>query len=249
MEYEGQLTIDTSELEDADAGTWLLSFEAEGRRYAERSFSVRRASTLSFDAGPEPVRRKVTFAGKLRRASWERSRFEGVKGERVRVLRLGPVETPNPKRVALLTTKKKGRYSNKQPFPGTDRYQATYAGTAAVAAVSSRVDAVARAEADDPRGDRAGLAVLDHVAGAGVEGDLALATAGGPHLGVPDDPAAVGVELELADRAAGHGARQGVHRRGVVDLAPGDRGPGSPAGRRRPGGRARTSGPRWRRRR
>jgi hypothetical protein len=142
VEYEGQLTIDTSELEDADAGTWVLSFEAEGRRYAERTFSVRRASTLSFDAGPEPVRRKVTFAGKLRLASWERSRFEGVKGERVRVLRLGPVEAPNPRRVALLTTRKKGRYANKQPFPGTDRYQATYAGTAAVAAVTSRVDAV-----------------------------------------------------------------------------------------------------------
>ena len=143
VEYEGQLTVDTAELEDADAGTWLLSFEAEGRRYAERTFSVRRESRISFDAGPEPVRHdKITFAGKLRRASWERSRFEGVKGERVRVLRLGPVETASPRRVALLTTKKKGRYSNRQPFPGTDRYQATYDGSAAVAPVTSRVDTV-----------------------------------------------------------------------------------------------------------
>lgn len=143
VEYEGQLTIDTSELEDADAGTWLLSFEAEGRRYAERTFKVQQDTRLSFDAGPEPVRhKKITFSGVLRRASWERGRYEGVKGERVRVLRLGPVETPNPKRVALLTTKKKGKYRNKQPFPGTDRYQATYDGTAAAAAVASRVDTV-----------------------------------------------------------------------------------------------------------
>lgn len=144
VEYEGQLTLDPSELEDADAGSWLLSFEAEGRRYAERTFHVRRATELTFNAGPEPVRRDtVTFSGVLRRVSWERGRFEGVKGERVRVLRLGPVDAPQPKRVALLTTKKKGKYTNKQPFPGTDRYQATYAGTESAAAAESRVDKVA----------------------------------------------------------------------------------------------------------
>ena len=32
----------------------------------------------------------------------------------------------------------------KQPFPGNDRYQATYAGTDAVAPVASRVDTVKR---------------------------------------------------------------------------------------------------------
>lgn len=143
VEYEGQLTIDPSQLEDADAGSWLLSFEVEGRRYDERTFHVRRASELTFNAGPEPVRKnRITFSGRLRQVSWERGRFEGVKGERVRVLRLGPSDAPHPTRVALLTTKKKGKYKNKQPFPGTDRYQATYAGTDSTAAAASRVDTV-----------------------------------------------------------------------------------------------------------
>ena len=144
VEYEGQLTLDPSELEDADAGSWLLSFEAEGRRYAERTV-------------PRPARHRADLQRRsragaarhdhvLRRAppgEWERGRFEGVKCERVRVLRLGPADAPQPKRVALLTTKKKGRYTNKQPFPGTDRDQATYAGTDSAAAAESGVDKVA----------------------------------------------------------------------------------------------------------
>ena len=94
VEYEGQLTIDTSELEDADAGTWLLSFEAEGEPL--RGAHLRGpAATPCSPSTPALSRCGATRSPSPARcawARWERGPLRGRQG------RAGPRAAARPGR-------------------------------------------------------------------------------------------------------------------------------------------------------
>ena len=142
--FSGSYTVDPADLENADAGQWLASYELDGTRYDETTFQVRRATTLTFDAGPEPVRHHtITYRGVLKRADWERGRYRGYRGEELEILALDPVNGQTVPNVAIARPSKKGRYYVRQPFPGANRYAARFAGDKVSAPVTSKEDPVA----------------------------------------------------------------------------------------------------------
>lgn len=144
--YSAFHPVDPVLLRNPDAGTWQISYEIEGERYAGTTVAVRRATRLAFDAGPEPVRHgKVTFKGRLERADWEWRAWRSYGKKRVLVSALGPEDGGTRVVVAKDRTSSSGRYRVTKRFPGTDRYQASYAGGSNAAPSLSRVDTVRRA--------------------------------------------------------------------------------------------------------
>lgn len=141
----GTFTADASRLANADAGEWVFEFAAGDVGFSYAPVNVLRQTTLSFDAGPEPLRRshRLTFRGVLRVADWERDRYRGLAGQPLRIFAVDSQTTPVWVPLVEPTTGRHGRYRVRVQVPGPDRYRAVYLGTAGVAHVTSRTDAVA----------------------------------------------------------------------------------------------------------
>lgn len=143
----GTATINASELMNADAGEWLFHFDASGVEGGVRPLNVLRRTTLSFDAGPEPLRRNhgLTCHGTLRAADWERGSYRGVRGQEVRINALDgqPPGTLVP--VAVTQTKRHGHYRVRTEVAGPNRFQAVSGSiySSPLSFAVSRIDTIA----------------------------------------------------------------------------------------------------------
>lgn len=122
----GTLMIDASDLENADAGEWLFQFDAGDLEGGLWPLNVLRRTTLSFDAGPEPLRRnhRLTFHGTLRAADWERGSYRGVRDQEVRINALDAQPPGMLTPVAVTQTHGHGRYRVRTTVAGPNRFQA-----------------------------------------------------------------------------------------------------------------------------
>lgn len=142
--WQGSLPVEPRSLRNSDAGTWPTTYRVNGAGKDELAVSnkVLRASRITFNAGPEPVRnQRITYSGKLERASWNRLRYFGWSGRTVSVM--GFFEDHGvSKQVAATVTRRDGTYRRTQRFPGADEYRADVARTSTTAAAHSRTDHV-----------------------------------------------------------------------------------------------------------
>ncbi len=79
--WKGSLKISPKSLTNSDAGVWPITYKVTGGATDSLTTDgqVRRASRLTFNAGPEPVKNgKITYAGKLERASWTSKKYYGI---------------------------------------------------------------------------------------------------------------------------------------------------------------------------
>ena len=137
----GVYAVDPVLLRNPDAGTWHATYEVDGQVYAAATLQVRRATRLTFGAGP--VRHhKVTFSGRLERADWEWRAYRAYGRKRVVVSALGT--DGHLTSVARAKTTKHGKYHVRKRFPGPGGYQAGYAGNATSAPTTSPVVTVGR---------------------------------------------------------------------------------------------------------
>ncbi|SER29778.1 hypothetical protein [Microlunatus flavus] len=143
--YRGTFTADAAALTNADAGEWLFEITLGDVGFGLRPYDVLRRTRLSFDAGPEPLRRnhRLTFRGALQVADWERDRYRGLAGQPVGIVAIDSQTTVPWVPLVETTTRRHGRYRVRHEVPGTDRYEAVYHGTRGIAFTVSRIDAVA----------------------------------------------------------------------------------------------------------
>lgn len=142
--WVGDLRLQPKTLRNSEAGTWTVRYEVSGEHpdtTDDPVGQVVRQTRLSFDAGPEPVRKdRITFSGRLERANWNTRRFSGI-SKQVHVNRID--EGGGFSEVAAPTTRDSGRFSVTQAFPGAGTYQVYYPGGTVSASVYSRTDRVA----------------------------------------------------------------------------------------------------------
>jgi hypothetical protein len=141
----GSLVVDASQLVNADAGEWVFEFRAGEVSSVSAPVDVQRETRLSFDAGPEPLRRnhRLTFAGTLRAADWERGAYRGVRGQEVVVFAIDGQTTPTWEPLAVLQTQRHGRYRTRAQVAGPNRFEAVFRGTFPLHQATSRIDTVA----------------------------------------------------------------------------------------------------------
>jgi len=110
--WEGGLAVDPTALRNSDAGVWPTTFAVTGDHQDSLTVPNRvlRASRISFNAGPEPVRNnRLTYTGKVRRASWSTHRYVADGDRRVEVgYQFDPHEEGDV--VARPLTRASGRY-------------------------------------------------------------------------------------------------------------------------------------------
>ena len=141
--WKGSLKISPKSLTNSDAGVWPITYKVTGGATDSHTTDgqVRRASRLTFNAGPEPVKNgKITYAGKLERASWTSKKYYGIsrKLEITRAVK----DSEELFTVATPTTKSTGKYRVTQKFPGTGRYWADYLGSSTTHGSSAPADNV-----------------------------------------------------------------------------------------------------------
>jgi hypothetical protein len=144
--FRGTLVVDASHLLNADAGEWDFEFSAGDVSTVTRPVWVQKRTKLSFDAGPEPLRRnhRLTFHGTLRAADWQRSSYRGIRGQQVVIFALGSQTTPKREALAELQTKRHGRYRVRTEVAGPNRFQAVFrGGDLGLYQSLSRIDTVA----------------------------------------------------------------------------------------------------------
>ena len=141
----GTFTADATQLTNADAGEWVFDFAAGDVSSASYPVNVLRATTLSLNAGPEPLRRnhRLTLRGRLRVADWEHDRDRGLRDQPIRIFAIDSQTTPVWVPLAEPQTGRHGRYRVRREVPGPDRYQAVYLGTNGIAQATSPIDEVA----------------------------------------------------------------------------------------------------------
>lgn len=141
--WRGSLKIDPKKLRNTDAGTWRVRYEVRGEAVdsADNVGHVRRATRVSFDAGPEPVRHgRITFTGTLERASWSAHRYRALD----RTLTVQTFEADGVEHADLLAlrTGSDGRFRSTVRFPGNGTYWAYFEGDDASGSATSRRDRV-----------------------------------------------------------------------------------------------------------
>ena len=142
--WEGSTKIAPKSLRNSDAGTWALTYQAKGadaEKVTGQAY-VLRASRLSFNAGPEPVKDgKLSYAGKLERASWNKHHYYGYR-QQVSLFDDDGASDDGPDLLAQPTTTKKGTFRVTQNYRGPGDYFADFTGTGTTAASHSQVDHV-----------------------------------------------------------------------------------------------------------
>jgi len=141
--WEGRLKVSPKSLTNSDAGVWPITYKVTGGATDSQTTDglVRRASRLTFNAGPEPVRNgKITYAGKLERASWTSKKYYGI-SRKLEIVRTVP-DNEEPSVVATPTTKSTGAYRITRTFPGAGRYWADYRGSSTTHGSSAPADNV-----------------------------------------------------------------------------------------------------------
>ncbi|WP_320780109.1 calcium-binding protein [Streptomyces sp. CRN 30] len=139
-------------LSNANAGTWYVEawIDAEDGDFVWEekagSFKFQRATKLTVNATPEPVKKgkTITVTGNLTRANWETLKFGGYSSQSVKLQfkKKGTSTYKDVKTVKAGTGKSAGKLKTtvKATVDGTYRY--SFAGNSAAAAVSSAGDAI-----------------------------------------------------------------------------------------------------------
>lgn len=142
--WVGDLVLRPKTLRNSEAGSWTVRYEVDGAHpgVEEDPYGqVVRQTRVSFNAGPEPVRKdKIAYSGRLERANWNTRRFSGISKD-VHINRIA--EDDGFSEVATPRTRDNGKFRIKQPFPGPGTYQLYYPGDTISASVYSRSDHVA----------------------------------------------------------------------------------------------------------
>jgi hypothetical protein len=144
VQWKGALSIAPRTLDDDDAGRWPTTFKVTGAVPDSHSFnsSVRRAVRISFNAGPEPVRKsRITYSGHLERASWDTRTYRDLRGRTVSIYQIR-LDGEDMDEVAAAKTGADGRYRLTRRYSGPGVYVAVYDGTRYTAEKWSRRDRV-----------------------------------------------------------------------------------------------------------
>lgn len=144
VHWVGKLAINPKSLDNSDAGAWPVTFSVTGEQADQLTIKIEvlRASRLSFNAGPEPVRdKKLTFAGTLTRASWNTDRYVPLKKQKVTVwYELKGQDDSEIEPIVDVRTNADGRYRVTRPTEGSGEYYASWAGTSTTGSQMSRQD-------------------------------------------------------------------------------------------------------------
>lgn len=131
------------------AGTWKVWAVAVGKDadYVQKdnakSFKVQRASKLTVNASPEPVKkgRTITVTGKLTRANWDTGRYAGYTGQSVK-LQYKKKGAKTYSTLKTIKTNSKGDLKTTVKASADGYFRYSFAGTSTTPAVNSTADFV-----------------------------------------------------------------------------------------------------------
>ncbi|NUV61428.1 calcium-binding protein [Streptomyces sp. CAI-85] len=137
----------TNEVANALAGIWHVSPGAvSGNRvqssdYSYSTVKVQRASQLTVDATPEPVKKgkTVTVTGKLSRANWDTHKYAGYSGQPVK-LQFRKKGSSTYTTIKTVTTSSTGTLKTTVKASADGYYRYSFAGTTTTPAVNSSGD-------------------------------------------------------------------------------------------------------------
>ncbi|MHA5047258.1 calcium-binding protein [Streptomyces sp. SD15] len=149
----GSFTVDPRvyDVVNDEAGTWYVDawVDAKGDdsnfiwKEKAGSFKLQRASKLTVNASPEPVKKgkTITVTGALTRANWESGKYAGLSGQSVKLqFKKKGTTTYTTVKTIKSTTGGALKTTVTASVDGTYRY--SYAGIASTAAVSATGDAI-----------------------------------------------------------------------------------------------------------
>ncbi|WP_189594589.1 hypothetical protein [Streptomyces massasporeus] len=139
----------TNVVANAHAGTWRIAAFATGKDRAQTAVydyattKVQRASKLTVNASPEPVKRgkKITVTGALTRANWTTHTWGGYGGQSVK-LQYRPKNSSTYTTLKSLTTSSTGKLSTTVTATADGYYRYRFAGTSTTPAAIAAGDYV-----------------------------------------------------------------------------------------------------------
>ncbi|CAL9668046.1 DUF5707 domain-containing protein [Streptomyces sp. enrichment culture] len=139
----------TNVVSNADAGTWHISAFAYGKDRSGTTdddyatTKVQRASKLTVNASPEPVKKgkTLTITGSLTRANWNTRTWAGYSGQSVK-LQYRPKSSDTYTTLKTLTTSGTGKLSTSVTATADGYYRYIFAGTPTTPAATAAGDYV-----------------------------------------------------------------------------------------------------------
>jgi hypothetical protein len=139
----------TNVVSNADAGTWHIAAFAYGKDRsgtADHDYAttkVQRASKLTVNASPEPVKKgkTLTVTGSLTRANWNTRTWAGYSGQSVK-LQYRPKSSDTYTTLKTLTTSSTGKLSTSVTATADGYYRYIFAGTSTTPAATAVGDYV-----------------------------------------------------------------------------------------------------------
>jgi hypothetical protein len=143
--YETGLRISPGSLPNSEAGRWQSFISVWGATTPNApgpDFSVVRASRLTTDASPEPVRKgkTITVRGSVRRANWQTLHYAGFGKQKVELQWRSPKGTYH--RVATVTSARDGSLKAKITAKRDGCFRFVLTGSASTARGTSKGDCV-----------------------------------------------------------------------------------------------------------
>ena len=144
VHWQGSMAISPRSLRNSDAGAWRTTYRVRGE-YSDTQTAashVRRATRVTFNAGPEPVQNnRLTYRGHVERASWNTKRYHDSAGRLVTVTRIF-LDEEDREGLAEPVTRSDGTFRVTRPYAGPGFYLAIVDGTRTTAGAESRRDRV-----------------------------------------------------------------------------------------------------------
>lgn len=136
-------------LTNSNAGTWYVDAWIDARdddfvwKQKAGSFTFQRASQLTANASPEPVKKgkTITVTGKLSRANWETLRYGGYTGQPVK-LQFRKKGSAAYSTVKTVRTNSRGELRTTVKASADGYYRYSFAGTSTTPAVNAAADFV-----------------------------------------------------------------------------------------------------------
>ncbi|MFJ8719510.1 calcium-binding protein [Streptomyces violaceus] len=137
----------TNVVANAHAGTWHIAAFAYGKDrsrtvvYDYATTKVQRASKLTVNASPEPVKKgkKITVTGALTRANWNTHAWAGYSGQSVK-LQYRPKNSSTYTTLKTVTTGSTGKLSTTVTATADGYYRYTFVGTSTTPAATAAGD-------------------------------------------------------------------------------------------------------------
>ncbi|MFJ3232315.1 DUF5707 domain-containing protein [Streptomyces sp. NPDC086787] len=141
-------TLDTDfNLLNSTAGTWKVAAVGQGKdgnyvvRENAKTFQVQRASRLSANASPEPVKkgRTITVTGALTRANWDAHKYSGYAAQPVK-LQFRKKGSSTYSTLKTVKTDSRGNLKTTTKATADGYYRFVFAGTSTTPAVTAAGD-------------------------------------------------------------------------------------------------------------